>query len=59
MLPSLFEAAQEAAVQARTDVLAASPYDLSESPIIGIVSQPLPDSFKDDPRFEGKTTYMM
>jgi len=27
--------------------------------VIGIISQALPDSLVDDPRFEGKTTYIM
>ena len=38
---------------------AASPFDLNPNPVIGILSQPLPDSLKDDPRFEGKTSYIM
>lgn len=29
------------------------------SPVIGIVSQPLSSSLSKDPRFEGKTSYIM
>ena len=34
-------------------------YNLNAQPVIGIVSQPLSDSMKSDPRFEGKTSYIM
>ena len=50
MLPILIKASQ---------AFSASPYDLNQAPVIGIVSQPLPDDMKADPRFEGKTSYIM
>ena len=34
-------------------------WDLNEQPVIGVVSQPIDDSFPDDPRFEGYSTYIM
>ena len=34
-------------------------FNLNAQPVIGIVSQPLSDSMKKDPRFEGKTSYIM
>lgn len=36
-----------------------SSYDTNSYPVIGVVSQPLPYSLVDDPRFEGKTSYIM
>ena len=39
--------------------MAPSPYDKTKSPVIGIISQSLPDVLKEDPRFEGKTSYIM
>ena len=29
------------------------------SPVIGILTQPISETLKKDPRFEGKTTYLM
>lgn len=52
MLPTLIEASH--AVSA-----AAPDFDVNPQPVIGILSQPLPASLKKDPRFEGKTTYLM
>lgn len=33
-------------------------YDQNKQPMIGIVTQTLPDELKNDPRFEGKTSYI-
>ena len=55
MLPSLIEASQAF----DSSPINASPYDLNMSPVIGIVTQPISDTLKKDPRFEGKTTYLM
>ena len=52
MLPTLIEAS--IALTA-----ASSLYELNQAPVIGIVSQPLPEDMKADPRFAGKTTYIM
>ena len=54
MLPSLIRAAVVADVPA-----ASSPFDVNQQPVIGIVSQTLPNSLIKDPRFAGKTSYMM
>lgn len=56
MLPSLIKAAGTATL---SDQANKSPFNTTTSPVIGIVTQPLPDSLKKDPRFEGKTTYIM
>lgn len=53
MLPSLIEASH-AVVNAATD-----DFNVNMQPVIGILSQPLPSSLKEDPRFAGKTTYLM
>ena len=60
MLPSLIEASQafeSSSVSAINET--ASSYDVNMSPVIGIVTQPLAEDLKKDPRFEGKSTYLM
>lgn len=52
MLPTLIEASH--AVNAANEN-----FDINPQPVIGVLSQPMPDSLKDDPRFAGKTTYLM
>lgn len=61
MLPRLIEPANtyEALVIPAKGPLGTSAFDINESPVIGILSQPLPDDLKSDPRFAGKSTYLM
>ena len=54
MLPELIKTSHSMASTANS-----SPYDTNTAPVIGIVSQPLVDELKPDPRFEGKTSYIM
>ena len=63
MLSELLTAAQTGSPVQVTDVVRSewrdNPYyDENRDPIIGIVSQPIPDRFKSDPRFEGKKSYI-
>ena len=51
MLPRLFATT--------THTTVTSDVNTNDSPVIGIVSQPLPDDLKSDPRFAGKSTYIM
>ena len=53
MLPTLIEASHQAFIES------ASPFDLNKAPVIGILTQTLPDVLLADPRFAGKTSYMM
>ena len=57
MLPSLIEASHAVATTATTAVN--DDFNINTQPVIGILSQPLPSSLRDDPRFAGKTTYLM
>lgn len=54
MLPTLIKAATQATVAEE-----AASFDTTTAPVIGILSQPIPNSLLEDPRFEGKTTYIM
>ena len=57
MLSRLIEATHT--VQAAISDIRTSPYDVNTYPVIGVVSQPLSEDLKKDPRFEGKTSYIM
>ncbi len=37
----------------------ASVFDVNPNPVIGVVSQPISQTLKKDPRFDGKETYIM
>ena len=54
MLPELIKTSHS-----MTATATSSPYDTNTAPVIGILSQPLADDLKNDPRFEGKTSYIM
>jgi len=56
MLPQLIRAATLAVPEAPTS---ASPFNINEYPVIGVVTQPLPSEFENDPRFAGKKSYVM
>ena len=56
MLPSLIKAANVAASASTSNAM---PFDNNTAPVIGIVTQPLSAILKSDPRFKGKTTYIM
>ena len=36
-----------------------SVFDVNPNPVIGVVSQPISETLKKDPRFDGKETYIM
>ena len=54
MIPTLIKTSIAGNATNKANSLDTNPY-----PVIGIVSQPLPSSLKSDPRFEGKSTYIM
>ena len=63
MLPSLIKAKLASAVssikEAPYAIYKGSNFDTNENPVIGILSQPLPDELKKDPRLKDKTSYIM
>jgi len=56
MLRSLVDASYSQQVSTHEST---STYDLNSAPVIGIVSQPLATALTKDPRFDGKTSYIM